>query len=200
MSQIQLIGLAGGAGVGKDTLANLYFRPQGFLSAALADEIKVRVVASGRATFEEVFITKPPHVRKLLQEEGTERGRDIYGENYWVDILFAQLQKTRFRWGFERFVVTDVRFPNESDRIREAGGQVYLINAPTRYANNGMSDEARQHRSERALDGYTNYDGIINNDPEWQSVVGTQIYNLLRDHDFAQASGHPGFAGFKVGI
>lgn len=187
MKPIEIIGLSGGAGTGKDYIAEHYARPQGFYPIALADEIKVRVVASGRATWEEVFVTKPPHVRALLQEEGTERGRDVYGENYWIDVLAARLLTARARWGMTRWVVTDVRFPNEVRAIQNLGGKVFRIEAPTRYANNGMPDELRAHRSERKLDGYTGFDGWLLNDPEYAQTVGPTFLDLLHECGFIGA-------------
>lgn len=177
---ITIVGLSGGAGVGKDTLAERYFQRYGFHPLALADEIKRRIVAAGRATFEEVYITKPPHIRTLLQEEGTERGRDVYGENYWVDMLKVNMAFFNIRWGFDKFVITDVRFPNEVTELQAVGGKVAKIIAPQRYRENGMSEAARQHRSERALDDFTAFDATIANDIGQETRVGDQIANFLR--------------------
>jgi hypothetical protein len=174
-----VVGLAGGAGVGKDTLANKYFRPMGFYPIAFADEIKIRVVASGKATFDETYITKPPEIRTFLQEEGTERGRDLYGENVWVDQLLTRVEFFNRRWGFNKFVVTDVRFPSEVKGIQAVGGKVFQIVAPERYAANGMSNEARQHRSETSLNDFTGFDGRIMNDPKDAETVLGQITRLV---------------------
>lgn len=188
MRPIEIIGLSGGAGTGKDYLAEHYARPQGFQPIALADEIKVRVVASGRATWEEVFKTKPPHVRTLLQEEGTERGRNVYGENYWIDVLWARLLTARERWGMTRWVVTDVRFPNEVTAVQAIGGKVFRIVAPKRYQNNGMTEAARQHPSERALDGFVGFDGWVLNDPEYALTVGPTFLDLLHEAGYIDSA------------
>lgn len=179
---LTLLGLAGGAGVGKDTLADLYLSREGFRPMALADEIKIRLIARGACTFEEAFITKPAHIRKLMQEEGTERGRDVYGESYWFDCMIAKATVLAARWGsaFARIVVPDVRFPNEVELIQKAGGKVFKLEAPNRYAKNGMSDEARQHRSERALDGFTGFDAVIQNDFEHEATVGAALTAALK--------------------
>lgn len=178
---LTILGLAGGAGVGKDTLADKYLRREGFLPMALADEIKIRLIASGACTFEEAFVTKPPHIRTLMQQEGTERGRDVYGESYWFDCMVAKATVLAARWGetFTRIVVPDVRFPNEVELIQKAGGKVFRIEAPGRYADNGMSPEARLHRSERSLDGYTGYDAVVLNDYEHQATVGDMLRKTL---------------------
>lgn len=189
-----VVGLAGGAGVGKDTVAYKYLEPMGFVPLALADEIKYKVVARGEATYEEVFVTKPPKIRTLLQQEGTERGRNVYGEDYWMDQLFARIGYYNIRFGFDKFVVTDVRFPNEVTGIQARGGKVFKIVAPQRYASNGMSDEARQHSSERSLDSFTAFDGVINNDIGEEQSVQRQIDNLLSPKTASR------FEGVRFGV
>lgn len=182
MNGLTLVGLSGESGSGKDTIAELYMRPHGFIPVGFADEVKIAVVATGKATWEEVFITKPPHVRRLMQIVGTEEGRDVYGEDYWVRKLFARLRTNVLRFGsqFTRYVITDARFPNEVEAIRQHGHVIRLL-APTRVAGNGLTEEQRAHRSERALDGYTAYDGYLNNDPENERTVGAALNFMLRD-------------------
>lgn len=179
VTPIAIVGLAGGAGVGKDTLAEKYFKPLGYMPVALADEIKFRVVAAGKATYEEVYITKPPHIRTLLQQEGTEKSRDVYGENFWIDQLTARLGYYNIRWGFNKFVITDVRFVNEAEAVKKSG-VLFKIDAPARYAANGLSAEARLHRSEIGLNDFTAYDGRISNDIGEEGGVEAQIHTLLR--------------------
>jgi hypothetical protein len=62
-----------------------------------------------------------PEVRRFLQVVGTESGRDIFGENCWVDIV------GRRSTDCERVTITDVRFPNEVDFVRSRGGLVIKI-------------------------------------------------------------------------
>ena len=59
-------------------------------------------------------------VRRLLQRLGTEAGRDILGENIWVDTAFA-------RTDADKIIVTDVRFPNEAEGIKARGGTLVRI-------------------------------------------------------------------------
>lgn len=88
--------------------------------------------------------------RVALQRYGTEGHRDVFGENFWVDALLptelrppAGLQEhehglsvpiwpLNFRGPLSAdppdiAVITDVRFPNEAERIRDLGGQVWEI-------------------------------------------------------------------------
>lgn len=175
---MKVVALAGASGVGKSTIAQQYFRPLGYLDVALADELKVRAIATGAATFEEVFVgPKPPAVRTWLQEEGTERGRQVFGEDVWCRALFARLQMYEHFWGANQFVVTDVRFPNEVQYIRHNGGIVLRVEAPNRLGLNALTDTQRQHASETALSSMDNddFDGVLLNDPSDVFTVGWQI-------------------------
>jgi hypothetical protein len=89
--------------------------------------------------------------RQALQRFGTECHRDIFGINFWTDALLPldgtmtdfpdgieKEGRVRPSWPF-RFrgplvveppdvaFVTDTRFPNEAERIRELGGKVWKI-------------------------------------------------------------------------
>lgn len=60
--------------------------------------------------------------RKLLQFVGTDIARNLCGTNFWVDKLDSS--------GCSNIVVTDVRFPNEADKIRELGGFIITVERP----------------------------------------------------------------------
>lgn len=59
--------------------------------------------------------------RHAMQTLGTEWGRDLISQNIWVNTLLDAIQ------GHERVVVTDVRFSNEADAVRKAGGKLIRI-------------------------------------------------------------------------
>lgn len=65
-----------------------------------------------------------PEVRALLQRFGTDVGRALYGENFWVARVTEQIEEGG------KYVVTDVRFPNEVAAVRGQGGLVYRITRP----------------------------------------------------------------------
>ncbi len=62
--------------------------------------------------------------RKLLQLLGTEAGRQIIHPNIWVNALFSDYE-TDSKW-----IVTDVRFLNEAQAIKDKGGIMIRINRP----------------------------------------------------------------------
>jgi hypothetical protein len=73
--------------------------------------------------------------RMFIQRFATEAHRDVFGEDIWLD---AVLPLTR-PWirsfednpflaePIEIAVITDLRFSNEAQRVKELGGQVWLI-------------------------------------------------------------------------
>lgn len=179
-NEIQILGLSGKAGSGKSYIAKNHLHPLGFYSFPLAAQLKINVIARGDASFDDVFFTKPPQVRKLLQEEGTERGRNSpAGIDVWCHYVDAWIKFFNLQWGITKFLIDDCRFPNEVEYIRRNGGQVFRIVAPIRVATSSLSDEARLHPSETSLDEYADFDGYLYNDPTDTVNIATQLDDLL---------------------
>lgn len=187
---MQIIGLSGKAGSGKDFIAATYLRPLGFRPIALADQIKTLAVGRRLCTYEEAFHTKPPHVRNALQQMGTELGRDAYHEDVWVETLGAWLELFREKWGEEKFVITDVRFPNEVAGIQKLGGFVIRVWAPDRVATNGMPDHLRLHRSETALD---QFDPLMDpqGNPYYDVPLNDRFFDAVVDNRRGREEGLP---------
>jgi hypothetical protein len=172
-----LIGLSGKAGAGKDYLAQHYFRPHGYQQLSFAWLLKWVAIAQGECTWEEAFLTKPPHVRDLLQRKGTEEWRRDYGSDCWARGLDAVAQ-TWLRYNDQaRFVIADARFPNELEAVRALGGDTIRVVAPTRVARNGFTDAQRHHPSETALDHIPDsaFSFVVNNDID---VTPTAVQQL----------------------
>jgi L-fucose mutarotase/ribose pyranase (RbsD/FucU family) len=177
MPNLQIIGLSGKANTGKDYIATNYlpeYKPFSF-----AWHFKVWLIGKGMATYDEVFLTKPPNVRKMLQLEGTEYGRDVYGTDIWCNTAATWMKVLAESGHGNKFVIPDVRFPNEVEFIQSLGGHVIRINAPTRANNNSLNEEARAHVSETALDDYDEFDGWLQNDPEDESFVADDLKNII---------------------
>ena len=180
-----VLGISGKAEVGKDYVAASL---SGWQRFSLAWHFKVWAVAQGKATYEEVFDTKPPHVRKLLQLAGTEEGRDVYGEDIWCNAAQAWIQilASVSDKNPALFVVPDVRFPNEVDMIHSMGGRVLRIEAPQRAAKSRLTEEQRLHPSEVALDNYDKFDGILHNDENPIIDMDLQLMQHFRNFGWIQ--------------
>jgi hypothetical protein len=158
------IGLSGYARSGKDTVAGILI-DEGWKRFAFADKLKLAVLrldpiienVNGRYTVstaikdfgpektKELF----PEYRRLLQVMGTEVGRDMFGDNFWVDQALREVQDD------DLAVFTDCRFPNEAQAIKDRGGVVWRVERPGFGPING-------HASETSLDDW-DFDGIIQN-------------------------------------
>lgn len=166
-SNIKIIGLHGRAGAGKDFIASNCLGD--YFKVALANHFKIDIVRKNIFTYEEVFYTKPAHVRHRLQQIGTEEGRDIFGPNVWCDALEAWIHQIYSANKIDKFVVADLRFDNEAEWVKSLGGIVIKIE--TDRGRSGMDENALKHSSEAGLREDL-IDHIIVND------VGTDIETL----------------------
>ena len=176
---INVIGISGKAGTGKDHISQQFLRPLGYHQYSLSWHFKVDIVGKGLASYQDVFFNKPPEVRRMLQQMGTEEGRMKYGEDVWLDHAYTWMTLFEETWGINKFVIADIRFPNEVKFIQKHGGKVLRIDAPLRAMKSNLSIEARLHSSETALDLFTEFDEVIHNDPQYADSIESQISVIL---------------------
>lgn len=151
--RITVIGLSGYARSGKDTIGAV-LTERGYIRASFADYIREALLALNPTIGGEGNLTdlienhgwesgkvKFPEVRSLQQRMGTEVGRNMLGENIWVDLTFKNLADGA------KVIVTDCRFPNEADTVKRLGGEVWRVSRPGFSAVNA-------HPSEVSLDDW----------------------------------------------
>jgi hypothetical protein len=115
-------------------------------------------IAEGGESYEE-----PMTVRDLLQRLGTEAMREGLHTNVWVNALMADYKPGSFypdvpaedHAKLPNWIITDTRFPNEAQAIKDKGGMVIKVDRPGVGPVNG-------HPSEDALKDY-NFDYVIHN-------------------------------------
>jgi hypothetical protein len=111
------IGITGKMGVGKDYILSNKIKPLldklnvKNLQVSFADQIKVNVMTISNISFEDVYKQKTQKTRKLLQQEGTENGRNLYGKDIWISYFdnWTKVHKSR---GIDVILICDVRFKN----------------------------------------------------------------------------------------
>lgn len=165
---IEVWGFSGKAGSGKNYVSEKLFLPllteKSTLFMAFADHFKIEAIVKDKLDYDKVFGQKDEKTRVVLQKRGTEEGRDVFGPDIWINIL-EQWMKLYASRGIERFIITDVRFPNEVEFIKKKGGKVIRIESPNRVRNRRYWEKIKdEHISEKALDDYKNFDYIIHND------------------------------------
>jgi hypothetical protein len=162
-----IIGLSGYARSGKDTIADILVKEHGFVKLAFADPMRealrrinpfievndiqhMPLDQALRVYSWEDLKQESPDIRGLMQRIGTEMGREMFGENIWVELAIKEANKYK-----KPIVMSDTRFKNEAEAIRNSGGFVVRVERP------GV-EAANSHVSEHDLDGYE-FDVTIQN-------------------------------------
>ena len=89
--------------------------------------------------------------RRLLQLEGTEYGREAYGDDIWIKSLLSNVSKPIV-------FVADIRFENEAQWVRENGILIHVFRTTDKQMTIDTS-----HKSEQELDYYYVDDIIFHN-------------------------------------
>ena len=185
-----IIGLVGYIGSGKGTVADTLVRYHQYHKFAFADALKDAVATifmwprdllegdtnASRAFRERVDVWWSHKLgyevtpRLILQKFGTEACRNGIADNIWITALEKRII------GFDNVVISDVRFPNEIDFIRSAGGKIIRV----KRGEDPTPDElSKMHISETAWNTYTP-DRIIHNDKDLKELK-LHVNNILTD-------------------
>jgi len=132
--------------------------------------------------------------RLLLQLLGTDCGRNILHPNIWINALFANYNTEGFdytgcegkeikgSWTYPKWVITDMRFPNEMEAVKNRGGITIRVNRPKATESIGMdiidmennqvvkSYRKSEHESETALDN-AEFDYVIDNNSDIHHLI-----------------------------
>lgn len=149
-----IIGVNGLKGAGKDTVGAYLVERHGFVRLSFAELLKVSAAALFNITPTEWDeyknrddVTIELHVgkgrgssiirltaREFLQRYGTESHRDVFGQDFWVDALLNELERTdpgRVLRGVRKrerdYVITDARFENELMAIIQLNGFTFQV-------------------------------------------------------------------------
>jgi hypothetical protein len=194
MSDTKLIGICGYARHGKDVVAGILKQNYGYERIALADTLREAALAIdpyvqmyngschcnqyvrlSEAVSEYGWDQVKAEVdgRRLLQRLGTEMGRNMFGEEFWVDQHWDKSIK------FERVSVPDVRFPNEADYIKKHNGLLIRVHDPRKKDNKvGTTHASEQHVEMLPHDVYLTNDGSIA-DLSKKVVEAVQGFNMV---------------------
>lgn len=205
-----IIGICGFIGSGKDTIADYLVNFHGFRRESFANSLKDavadvfgwdRVLLEGRTAESREWREQVdewwskrldiPNLtpRFILQRWGTEVLRTSFHDDIWIASVENKIRQSK-----DNIVITDCRFKNEIQSLRNIGGKVIRVKRglePDWYqlaidANTGDYEanfklaEYNIHESERAWVG-SNFDAIIENSTsidELYQNIRCQVLNL----------------------
>lgn len=141
---MKIIGFAGQAGAGKDTIASIVLEHVTGSQMAFADPLRNAAAAmfgltdeqmSDRILKEQVIPHWGKSPRQILQLLGTEAGRDLFGTDIWCKRAGITLDWIVYMDSLEPtardvLLFTDVRFADEAQWIRSMGGVVVNVDRP----------------------------------------------------------------------
>jgi phosphomevalonate kinase len=188
---IEIYGFSGKMGSGKDYFANklMFYHKNNAktMIIAFADFLKSLACVKHDLSYDDVYGSKNEKTRKILQEMG-DAIRTEYGEDFFAKALQFEIEKQYRRNHISRFIITDVRFPEEVKVIKSMGGKVIRLNAPDRTKErlyeecNGDKELMKQrasHRSENSLDDYRDFDLVLFNTKTHQSYIINTFYSWV---------------------
>ncbi len=207
----RIVGLCGRKGSGKDAVASVLVQRHGFVRVAFADALKdaARAIYGLRPgqvddphlkEIVDPFWGVTPRAMMqglgmLLREHGGQvvpdgtvppgTGVPLRAENVWIDAAFREIDRVRLsrgELGPVGVVVTDVRFPNEAERIvAHEGGTVFRV----RRARAEAVPDA--HVSEHALDHlfgeFPELDNNVEGDLRSVEALADRVVALLDERD-----------------
>lgn len=93
--------------------------------------------------------------REILQKVGTDMFRKYICDDFWVRIGVRSIQERLKKDPKTNIVISDTRFPNEAEAIKQLHGYLVWIHRENNpYAND-------RHPSETALDNYRGWNTIL---------------------------------------
>lgn len=133
MPQAPLIGIAGRARSGKDTVANFIVAAIGGYRYSFADPIRAMLAPLGvdlsdpywQARKEEPIPALGVSPRRMMQTLGTDWGRQLISPDLWLTMAHQRLLQNG-----PGMVISDVRFENEAAWIRRHGGRIIHVVRP----------------------------------------------------------------------
>lgn len=146
----RIIGLTGKKFCGKDTIANYFVDKYGYIKIAFADVLKDVCKIIFNLTDEQLNTDKKEIIderwtvtpRQIMQFIGTDLFRNqlqllipFVKEDIWILCVRNKLLDTT-----KKFIISDVRFENELNMIKELSGKIINIDRKTEYDDKHISE------------------------------------------------------------
>lgn len=185
-----IIGIAGYARSGKDTVANYLVEKHGFTRYAFADVMRDALLALDpwiqmdslpriplsqalRVYSWEDLKHHSEDVRPLLQRFGTEVGRNMFGQDFWVNQLMERVKAHA-----TPVVISDVRYKNEATAVLQASGDIWHV-------ERAGTGPANSHSSEGYLPDEISFDHYLYNDNTVEDLYAQVEAALVKVQEYS---------------
>jgi len=181
-----LIALTGKAGVGKDTAAHALVAAHKLYLLSFAEPLKLACIHKFGLMPADV-LTQEGKMRfvaeygctvgEILQREGTEGTKPIWGEGHWIKRMDQRLRNI----SPIKVVIPDCRFDAEARYVRSQGGYIVRIIRPNHVLEGrDPAHVSEQGISEQYIDATIINDGSIE---DLKDRVLAQVERWVADHD-----------------
>lgn len=122
--------------------------------------------------------TKP---RELLQQIGIELIKNKINDKLFINRLMEDIQV--FSYFYDVIIVTDARLVEEIEIPKQKLDNVTTIRINRDNINNNLTLEQKSHLTETALDNYSNFDYVIDNNKDYNCLENEIIKILEVEHE-----------------
>lgn len=172
-----LVGITGSARSGKGETAKYLQKYHAFHEDSFAGPIRYFFIdllkLKGMEELDAIKTTEEPldilggkTLRYAMQTMGTEWGRGMLSDSLWIDTCLHRSSN------YDRVVISDVRFDNEAEAVKKAGGYIIKTTRP------GVEIQGSSHASEAGISEEL-VDFFIDNDACLDSLY-RQIENIMK--------------------
>lgn len=172
----KIIILSGKAQSGKNECADIikeYYEKIGLKTVVISYASYLKMYAKEVLGWDGNESTKP---RDFLQQVGVELIKNKINPNMLIDRVTDDIRV--YSYFFDIIVISDARFVDEISVIKDNFSNVSVIHVLGK--SNDLTFEQQSHSTETGLDGYNDYDFIVNNDGS-KEELRNKIFYLLEE-------------------
>ncbi len=122
--------------------------------------------------------------RSILQYIGTEIIRNLISDTFLIDIMANKIQKIKNKYQNKSIIVTDMRFKNERQLIKNLGGLTVLITRPNQDQDQDQENQNNLdkdvHSSENSLGSVSEYNYTIENSGTIEELQ-QKLFNVIHN-------------------
>ena len=172
----KIIVLSGKAQSGKNVCASIiknYYNDLGLKIVIISYASYLKMYAKEVLGWDGSEDSKP---RDFLQQVGVELIKNKINPSMLIDRVIDDIKV--YSYFFDVIVISDARFVDEISVIKDNFSNVSVINVLGK--SNDLTFEQQNHSTEIGLDGYNDYDFIINNNGS-RDELKNKIFNILEE-------------------